>query len=486
MVSTKQWVVLLEQQYATVSGQTGPDLLLGTRKFIEYLENDPQSQRYIREMGNSWLVKLENWMSNCHEIRQELQILQQEIKEVGARVQKYVDSTHEIPDQNAFNQSKHILERIQETNWYQSWADKTDSLDLELLHIERPGQTQTGYMVAHVLSVIKTLNRLTSALKTEQRSSRELRQQVESLWRKYGAAQSKVKNDWMSSGKCALKQLRIIAKIMDGDVFINPNIFELSDVRPFIPWALLIVMYAPPDLQSKAKNLLKQPDTTNLNFEKDIEPLIGSYLRVVFTELQFLANSRLAHQSLVERYKARCENYDWKNIAGMVQRYTEKRALSADESGKHIRLEYEDLLTLHLARYLHDNGYAVHYTPRDGIHEPDLLGNLANELEPIVVEAKVVGQRYGAKQGAPWIIKGARALLAYLEKYNDEYGVKDGYLIVFRLGDETSQMFTFDEEEWVVGSFTILPKIINIGQINKKDVPILIKGEDFIRNFSEQ
>lgn len=166
-------------------------------------------------------------------------------------------------------------------------------------------------------------------------------------------------------------------------------------------------------------------------------------------------------------------------MADMIQRHTQQ---VAEEAKEHARFEFEELLTLHFARYLHDNGYTVHYTPRDGVHEPDLLGNLSNELEPIVVEAKVVGQRYGKSQSTSWIMKGLRALLAYLEKYYNDYGVKDGYLIVFRLGDEKSPMYIFDEHEWVVGRFTIVPKIINIGQVNKTDPPILIKKEDLLLN----
>jgi len=271
---------------------------------------------------------------------------------------------------------------------------------------------------------------------------------------------------------------------MDGDVFADPENLKGPKVRRLMPWALLLVMYAPPDLRREAEYWLRQPEATNPDFEKDVEPLVKLHLQQVFTELQFLANTRLGHLHLVERYKARCENYDWKRIDDMVQGYTDQVARMAEEAGKDPTFRYEDLLTLHFARYLHDHGYAVHYTPRDGVHEPDLLGNLSNELEPIVVEVKVVGQRRGAERGAPWIMSGLRALLSYLEKYHNDYGVKDGYLIVFRVGDETSPVFAFDQPEWVLGPFTILPRIINVGQVNKRDAAILIKREDFLRSYS--
>lgn len=481
MTDTKQWVALLDQQYTTVSGKTDINLLLATRRFVNFLESDPQSQRYAKEVDNIWEMHLQAWLTNCGEIREELFGLQDAIRKLGSQIHKHIEGSKEIRDQIAFDASKFILEKIKEANWYKDWDHLTDDLNLDLLHIERPEQTQTGYMVANVLGVTQTLSRLAEALPAEQESSRGLKQQAERLWRKYGSTQLKIKNDWMSSGKCAFEQLRTVVRIMDGEVFIDPEIFKGPQIRPLIPWATLMEKFVPLDLREDAKYWAKHRDTANKSFERDVEPLIKSYLERIFTEMQFLANSRLALQHLVERYKARCENYDWKNMADMIQSHTQQ-VTKAKKSKKLTRFEFEELLTLHFARYLHDSGYTVHYTPRDGVHEPDLLGNLSNELEPIVVEAKVVGQRYGKKQSTSWIKKGFRALMAYLEKYHNDYGVKDGYLIVFRLGDEKSPMYTFDESEWVVGRFTIVPKIINIGQVNKTDPPILIKKEDLLIN----
>jgi hypothetical protein len=361
----------------------------------------------------------------------------------------------------------------------------TDALHLEALHIERPRQTQTGHMISHVLSMTNVLARLAGAVAAEEETTKELQGQAENLWQRYSSAQWRVKNDWMSSGIHALKQLRIAVGIMDGDIFVDPTNYELPRVKSLMPWMVLMIMYAPSaDLKDKFKWWLRQPDAANKDFEEDLEPLIRSHSRQVFAELLFLANSRLAHQVLIERYKMRCENYDWKHIAEMIQGYVEQVNSRAEEEGNQKRYHFEDLLTLHLARYLHDNGYAVHYTPRHGVHEPDLLGRLSNDLEPIVVEAKVVGQPYGTEQGVSWIEEGLRALLAYLQKYHSDYGVTDGYLIVFRMGDETSAMYTFDPPEWIVSGFTIMPKVINVGRINKKDLPVVVRQEDLLRKIS--
>jgi len=489
MIGTRQWVSSLNQQYTTVSSnRSGLDLLLATRSFFNFLNTNHQSQRYVKEMEHDWEVIYRRWFSNCNEIREELYGLEQEIRKIGAQIQKFIQDVEEIPDEDNFERSKHILGKIREASWYQSWDNETDNLDLDLLHVERSPQTQTGYMVSHVLSVTQTLVRLAEAVGIEQEPAVRLRRLTQGLWRKYCSAQWKVKNDWTSSGKCAFEQLRTVVTIMDGDVFIDPANLKFPQILPFIPWITLMAMYAPPDLRKEVEYWFNQPDIINKDFEKDIdiEPVIKSCLQQVFTELQFLANSRLAHRHLVERYKVRCENYDWKYITDMVQEYAQQKTKMAKQADKRPRYEFEDLLTLHFARYLHDNGYAVHYTPRDGVHEPDLLGDLSNELEPIVVEAKVVGQRYGTEQGTPWIMSGLRALLSYLEKYHSDYGVMDGYLIVFRLGDETSPTYTFDQSEWVIGQFTIVPMIINLSQLNKKDPPIIIRKEDFLSELKGQ
>ena len=487
MTSTRKWTDLLKQQYALVADSKGGlGLLLAMRKFVNFLNTDPQARRYVKQMECEWKANHKKWLDSCSVVRAELSELEERIRAVGARLDAVIESPAEIADADAFDRSKHILDKIKEIDWYQSWNTMTDALHLEALHIERPRQTQTGHMISHVWSMTNVLaTRLAGAVAAEEETTKELQTQAEDLWRRYGSAQWKVKNDWMSSGIHALKQLRIAVGIMDGDIFVDPTNYELPRVKSLMPWMVLMIMYAPSaDLKDKFKWWLRQPDAANKDFEEDLEPLIRSHSRQVFAELLFLANSRLAHQVLIERYKMRCENYDWKRIAQMIQGHAEQVS-GAEREGKKNRYHFENLLTLHLARYLHDNGYAVHYTPRHGVHEPDLLGRLSNDLEPIVVEAKVVGQPYGTEQGLPWIEEGLRALLAYLQKYHSDYGVTDGYLIVFRMGDEKSAMYTFDPPEWIVSGFTIVPKVINVGRINKKAPPVIVRQDDFLQKLGD-
>jgi hypothetical protein len=110
------------------------------------------------------------------------------------------------------------------------------------------------------------------------------------------ALELNIKNDWLSSGKYALEQLRTVIRIIDGDIFIDPANLRIPKIRPLEPWLILIAGYAPSDELKKAVLFhLQQSKATKKNYE-DVETLIKSHLNQVFIELQFLANSRLAHQ----------------------------------------------------------------------------------------------------------------------------------------------------------------------------------------------
>jgi len=481
MLSTIQWTDLLKQQYALVAeSEGGLDLTLAMRRFVNFLSTNPQARRYVKQMEREWKARHKKWLDSCGLMRAELSELEKRIRELGVKLDAAIENQAEIADTDAFNRSKHILDKIREIDWYQSWNTLTDDLHLESLHIDPPRQTQTGHRISHVLGMTDVLATLVGAVAVKEETNKELQSQAQGLWRRYDSARWKAKNDWMSSGIHALKQLGKAVEIMDGEIFIDPKNYEARN-SSLMPWMVLMEMYAPSaDLKKKFKERLKQSDTANKDFAEGLEPLIRSYSRRVFAELLFLANSRLAHRALIERYKMRCENYDWKHLAKMIQDYVKQVNSEAEEEGKQERYYFEDLLTLHLARYLHDNGYDVHYTPRHAVHEPDLLGRFSNDLEPVVVEAKVVGQPCGTEQGVPWIEEGLRALLAYLHMFHSDYGVTDGYLIVFRMGNEKSAMYTFDPPEWIVSGFTIVPKVINVGRINKKDPPVIVRQTDFL------
>jgi len=478
MINTKQWADLLNRQYSLVSSSGGGlDLLLAVRRFVAFLDTDPRARRYIKELDYQWDAANRKRRSNFNKMRAQLRELEGRIREAGAELDAVIEISPQTPD--AAQQSIHILDKIREADWYQSWADARDDLDMYLLHVEEPPQTQTGYMIASAArGKARRLVDLAKALEREPHEELEIR--AEELWRQYQSARRKLKNDWMSSGKHALEQLRIAVSIIDGDIFVDPANYDYSKLRSISPWMALMVMYAPSELGQKFEWHLSK-ETNYRSFEQDVEPLIKSHVRRVFEELQALADSRLAHQHLVERYKVRCENYDSKNIEGLITNYVGKvQGKKEEEKQKRITYRFEDLLTLHFARYLYDSGYTVHCKLKVDKQEPDLLVSSGDlELEPIVVEAKIIGQEHGTPRRRPWIFEGFNALHSYLEKFHSDYGVTDGYLIIFRIGDK-SPIYTFNPQEWSVGHFTIVPKLINLGGTGKEALHEVIRKEDWI------
>lgn len=469
MINSKRWPDLLSQQYSFVTNsERGHDLLLAVRKFVAFLDSDLQAQRYIKKLDYQWERVNIRRRNKFNEIRSQALELEQRIKVLSTELDIAIRSLPTPPDT-----PHNDLSIFKESDLSQKAVNEKDDLEPELVYSNKIPQTQTGYICNHVYSFAQRLSLLAKSIDLNQEAASELYNQADVLLGRYISERQKLNNDWMSSGQYALEQLYIVVEIIDGELFVNPDNFKFQKMNARSQWKTLMLDFAPRAFNEKIKNSLFNVKSDFEDFERDVQPLIRRYLRRVFEDLHFLANSRLTHQHLVEQYKVRCENYDWKHIGELIKDHAER----VQKKGKR-KHEFEDLLTLHFARYLHDNGYAVHYTLRDGVHEPDLLGD---DLEPIVVEAKVVGQMYRVAQREDWILQGLRALLAYLHKYHSDYNVTDGYLIVFRMGDKKFPMYTFDPAEWGIGQFTIVPKMINIGEINKKDPPVLIKQEDFLK-----
>jgi hypothetical protein len=467
MINTAQWVSLLNQQYdAAASSGEGLDLLLAVRQFVRFLDADPRARRFSQESGYQWETKYQEWFAACQKAREQLLEIERGVRATGAMIEKVARDAAATTGTEP--PGFHILAKIAEEDWYRHWDRTTDVVSLELLHLERPPQTQTGFMIANVLGIARQLAKLAAALGAEEAASVELREQAQRLWRQYGTAQRRLKYDWMSSGKCALEQLRVVTRIVNGGIFEDAANYGPKGLRSLSQWATFVVGYAPPDLRHEIEVACKQFGIKLKDFQRDLDPLIRLYLRRLHEELQTLAASRFAHEQVVDRYKVRCENYDSRAIEHLIEGHVK-------ETGEG-KFQFEDLLTLHLARYLYDSGYAVHYRLRGGAQEPDLLARVG-DLEPIVVEAKIVGQEHGTSQGKEWILQGLRALHSYVEKLHSEYGVADGYLVVFRIGD-TGPMYTFEPQEWPFSQFVIIPRVINLGKIDKKAAPEVIRQKD--------
>jgi hypothetical protein len=250
--------------------------------------------------------------------------------------------------------------------------------------------------------------------------------------------------------------------------FINPSPSRTATMSDYFHQVIERILLPEGRLQTAIQGTVYGKGIGS-GFIKPVEvdySILKLHLRRIYEGLRALIGSQLAFHRVVEQYKTRCENYERIELVQLVEDHITVQS----NEGKRIQLE--DLLTRHLALYLYDNGYPVHYRLRAGGQEPDLVST-GEAPEHIVIEAKVVGRG----QGKEWIWKGLRALHSYLEKCHSEIGVTDGYLIVFRVGD--GEMFSFVPHRWQIGYFQIVPRLINLGGTSKEKDPTIMHQEEW-------
>jgi hypothetical protein len=87
MISTRKWTDLLKQQYALVGDSKGGlGLLLAMRKFVNFLNTDPQARRYVKQMECEWKANHKKWLDSCSVLRTALSELEERIRAVGGSV----------------------------------------------------------------------------------------------------------------------------------------------------------------------------------------------------------------------------------------------------------------------------------------------------------------------------------------------------------------------------------------------------------------
>jgi len=278
---SNSWVAILSQQYEAIDkNPPGIDFLLAVRRFVQFLEDNPQARRYTSEMEFRWERSYKEWFRNCESIKKELLRLETKIRDFRDSLAKHINSLESIPSDQEFLQNKHILDKIAERDWFSAWEGLSDDLDLNSLHISKPRQTKTGHMVSSVLSKTRALERFTKALDYKVDTAQGFREQLENLWGLYGVAGWKIKNDWMSSGKHGLDQLRVTVSIMDGEIFVDPSNLKHPKVNFLKPWMLLLAMYAPSSgVKKKCEWYINHDTAAMKNFENDLLPFIQSYLK---------------------------------------------------------------------------------------------------------------------------------------------------------------------------------------------------------------
>lgn len=132
-------------------------------------------------------------------------------------------------------------------------------------------------------------------------------------------------------------------------------------------------------------------------------------LRRFYERVRTDFGTHLAHDELIQRYKARCMFYDRERVI----------ALANDAAGHR-----EDALTRDMALYLFDNGLSTFYRALQGVHEYDLIS------PTIAIEAKI----YRDNRHRRYLVNGVSQLHAYMNGLEaDTNNFRELYFVVFRL-----------------------------------------------------
>jgi len=132
----------------------------------------------------------------------------------------------------------------------------------------------------------------------------------------------------------------------------------------------------------------------------------------------------------------------------------------------------ENRLSVHLARYLFDNGISTYYKLKRGHHEIDMVD--PNSNNPLIIEVKV----YKNSRSKTYLLNGIYQLHSYLNNISSQLKITDGYYIIYRLG---GPIYEFPEKI-ITNRFTIHIILIDIGVSSesgsKQSVPKLINEKE--------
>ena len=171
----------------------------------------------------------------------------------------------------------------------------------------------------------------------------------------------------------------------------------------------------------------------------------------------------LLNLQLLKNYKVRCMWYDFDEVRRLVF-----------PSGKLVK-NREKIMTLHLARYLFDNGMPVIYRLKAGQHEMDMVAPDAKH--PLLVEVKV----YKDSTAKNDLVNGLVQVHSYLNNVSGSRGIHEAFYVIYRVGGPLYEL----PEKIVTNNFVINTIVIDVGlgeESGRKQKKSIVISEKEIRN----
>lgn len=190
--------------------------------------------------------------------------------------------------------------------------------------------------------------------------------------------------------------------------------------------------------------------------------------RRVYEAVREEIGTQLLYRQILNKYMRRSMWYDAQSIWDIVQ-----------PDGKTFSNKREHLLTLHLARYLFDQGISVLYRMKAGQHEMDMVDPEAHH--PLVLEVKVYTDD-GSKQD---VIQGVAQLHTYLNNISATKDVTDGFYVVYRFGGPLYEL----PEKISTNRFTLHTILVDMGKSQdsgrKQSKPVVISMDEVMKQVEQ-
>jgi hypothetical protein len=152
--------------------------------------------------------------------------------------------------------------------------------------------------------------------------------------------------------------------------------------------------------------------------------------------------------------------------------------LASDSRGNFVG-DREKKLTLHLARFLFDNGVPVIYRMRAGQHEMDMVD--PDATKPLLIEAKV----YKDSSAREEIVEGIAQLHSYLNNLSASRDMDEAYYVVYRFGGPLYEL----PEEITTNRFLLSTILIDVGRSresgSRQPKPVIILKDDIVGKFEK-
>jgi len=430
----------------------GQEYLVHLVRFVEFIINDPELSPYSRQLMNDFAEQAATFDRG----------LPNEVEPIIA-IRKKLASTYPTVDDSGAEAPKDLLDN-ERYRWTLGHFDDLCRGESRLIG-ERINTSPSHYdddtLPGQLLMIIKgKLRRLLDDDEDRARQQAKGRrvapipEALDRLWAEMRTLEDKHKygfrrfvNLRRTSPGQALVNAREVARRLN----IEPGEYEtLRDTLPSFQEALY---------WGFVEEVLYRDDSDTERLGRTVGAIRRS-IRVAYEGLREVVGRLHARMQIVERYKSRCMWYNATAIRQLASK-SKQRELG---------------LTRHLALYLFDQGIPVTTRQRLGVHELDIVDLVRGS---VVVEAKVYAAEHQPAQIKRIVLRGISQLHAYINGLDAALGIREGYLVIYRLGGRLLDL----PRQLNTPRFTIVPVLIDVGlseESGSRQPPPVILGEDEI------